>query len=222
MDVQKAILERKSIRGYKNDAVSKEIIEDILKTAIRAPSTVNTQPWEFTVVAGKVLDDIRKENVENLLSTAKSAEARHSEYQGIYRERQVGIAKQLFKLMEIPREDKKKRQEWAMRGFRFFDAPAAIILSMESSLDCTWAIFDLGCVAQTICLAAFKHGLGTCIETQGVLYPEIIRKHTNMPQEKQIVIGIALGYPNWDFPANKVKSEREDIEAITSWYGFDK
>ncbi len=32
---------------------------------------------------------------------------------------------------------------------------------------------------------------------------------------------VALGYPNWDFPANSIESVREPIDGITSWFGFN-
>ena len=60
MDLIEAIKSRKSIRGYKPDPVRREVLEEILEVATRAPSGMNTQPWEFTVVAGDVLDGIRK------------------------------------------------------------------------------------------------------------------------------------------------------------------
>ena len=52
MDIGEAIQTRKSIRGYKPHPVPKEILQEILEIATRAPSGMNTQPWEITVVAG--------------------------------------------------------------------------------------------------------------------------------------------------------------------------
>lgn len=74
---------------------------------------------------------------------------------------------------------------------------------------------------QTLCLAALAHGLGTCIEDQGVMYPEVLRSVLKIPDTKRILICVALGYPDPDFPANALESPREDIAAITSWHGFD-
>lgn len=221
MDVIEAIKKRKSIRGYKPDPVPKDVLKEILEVAVRAPSGLNTQPWEFTVVTGRPLDEIRRENVEKLQSVGKDVFDFH--YTGVYRERQVNLAKQLFQLMGIKREDKEKRDAWLQRGFRFFDAPAALIISMDRSLDeRSWAVFDLGIVTQTICLAALKYGLGTCIEDQGVVFPEVIHKHTGLPESKKVVIGIAIGYPDWEFPANAVVSHRESAEDLTTWCGFEE
>jgi nitroreductase len=74
---------------------------------------------------------------------------------------------------------------------------------------------------QSICLAALSRGLGTCIEDQGVMYPDVIRRFAAVPESKRIVIAIAIGYPDWDFPANKVETAREPVDSITSWCGFE-
>lgn len=220
MDLVEAIKSRKSIRGYKPNPVPKEVLKEILEIASRAPSSVNTQPWEFTVIAGEVLEKIKQTNVEKFNSgESPQQNVRGYAYTGQYRDRQVAIAVQLFQLMNIAREDRDKRTEWLRRGFRFFDAPAAIIISIDESLSET-AQFDIGAISQTIALAALNHELGTCIQGAGIMYPEIIRKLTGIPESKRICICLTIGYPDWDFPANKVHSDREPIENITTWCGI--
>jgi hypothetical protein len=63
-------------------------------------------------------------------------------------------------------------------------------------------------------------GLGTCIEDQGVLYPEVLRKIVQIPGNKKIVIAIAIGYPDWDFPANALVTSRDSLDNNTRWFGF--
>ena len=106
------------------------------------------------------------------------------------------------------------------RGFRFFDAPAAIIICADRSLAEAGPLLDIGSVLQTICLAALNYGLGTCIEDQGTMYPDVLRKFADIPDSKRIIISIAIGYPDWDFPANKLESTREPIESLITWCGF--
>ncbi|MCP4750420.1 MAG: nitroreductase [Proteobacteria bacterium] len=223
MDLIEAIKTRKSIRGYKPDPVSKEILQEILKVAVQSPSAMNTQPWEVHVVAGDLLQTIGKENVEALMSgNAPSPDVSSQEkYQNEYKRRQVDLAKQLFQLMEIAREDQTARFEWMQRGFRYFEAPAAFLLTYDETLDPAYlSYFDLGGLTHAICLAALKHDLGTCIHGQGIMFPQVIRKHIDIPESKKIFMCISIGYPDWDFPANKVKSEREPVENIATWHGF--
>ncbi len=221
MDIVDAIRSRKSIRGFKPDPVPEEVLREILDTAIRAPSGMNTQPWEITVITGEVLDNIKKGNIEMVnLGVTPHPEAPHIRFEDKYRQRQIALAIDIFKLMDITREDKEKRAQWSQRGHRFFDAPAAIILSMDKSLDeSAMSFFDIGAIMQTICLVALKYGLGTCIEDQGVMFPEVVRKYTGLPESKRIMISITIGYPDWDFPANKLETKREPVDSVVTWCG---
>lgn len=220
MELRKAINERRSIRGFKPDPVSQTTLREVLRLATRAVSAVNAQPWEFAVITGDVLDAIAKDNID-CLHSGLLEDMPDEPIEGIYRNRRVTLAKQLFAAMEIARDDRERRSWWEQRGFRFFDAPAAIILYMDSSLNETAFRFDMGCVTQNICLAAMEFGLGTCVEDQAVMYHRGLRKYLNIPQSKRFVCGIAIGYPDWNFPANHVVSAREDVDDVTAWYGFD-
>ena len=225
MDIVEAIRRRKSIRKFTSDPIPKDVLKDILETAQWAPSAENTQPWAFYVLAGDVLDTIRKENIEKLQAmTLPPEEMAHILVDrprgSIYRKRQVDIAKQLFRLMDIPREDRDKRAAWMERGFRYFDAPVAIVIVADRSLPIHGTYLDVGAVMQNICLAALHHGLATCIENQGITYADVVRKHANIPEEKRLMAAIAIGYPDWDFPANHVQSERESIDRVVTWCGI--
>ena len=224
MNIIEAIYQRKSIRGFKSDPVSRDILAKILEAACRAPSAVNTQPWEFIVLTGTPLDRIKKAIVEK----ANRKVPIHYEHDvsinwpndSVYRRRQVDLAKELFHLMEIRREDQEKRAAWYERGFRFFDAPVGILILTDRSLSDVGPLLDLGAAMQTLSLAALDFGLGTCIEGQGVVYPEILREIAQIPENKKIIISIAIGYPDWDFPANAIVTSRESLDNNTRWIGF--
>ena len=224
MDIEKALNTRMSIRCFKPDPVPREVLSEILQMAGRSPSAVNSQPWEFFVLAGDALENVKRGNIEN----ARSGAAARPEHvvmgwprDSVYRQRQLALAKQLFQLMEISKEDKEKKRQWMERGFRFFDAPAAIIIVIDRSISEKGPLLDIGSVMQSICLAALSRDLGTCIEDQGVMYPDVLRDSAGIPGSKQIVISIAIGYPDWDFPANTLKTAREPVDSITTWCGFE-
>jgi nitroreductase len=221
MDVIDAIRKRKSIRGYKPDPVSRKVLEEILEIATRAPSSMNTQPWQIAVLAGDVLDNIRKGNVE-MLKAGKMPEKDipYKPYEGIYKQRQVDLAKDLFQVLGIAREDREKRDAWMQQGFRFFDAPAAIVLSVDASTDPPTAFSDVGGLTQTICLTALKFGLGTCIMGQGIMYPEVVRRFAPVPESHRMYLCITIGYPDETAAANKIESKREPLANNTAWYGF--
>ena len=220
MDIIEAIKSRRSIRGYKPDPVPRNIIEEILEIASRSPSSMNTQPWEFTVIAGDVLEKIKQANVEKFNAGESGNMGWEIErFKDECRERQVAVAIQLYKLMGIAREEREKRTDWERWGFRYFDAPAAIIISVDKE-HLPRTQFDIGLISQTIALVALKYGLGTCIQDQGITYPDVFREFAGIPESKQMIICLTIGYPDEDFPANKVESEREPIDNITTWCGI--
>jgi len=224
MEIIDAIKKRKSIRQFTSQAVPKETLKKVLEIAARAPSSENAQPWEFFILAGDVLDKIRIGNVEKVRKLELPPEEMHYILMerpkgSIYRQRQVEIGKQLYGLMGIPREDMVKRNAWIERGFRYFEAPTAIIVVADKICPIPGAYFDVGLVVQNICLAALDLGLYTCIENQGITYSDVIRKYAKIPDSKRLMAAIAIGYPDWDFPANKVESQREPIDNIIIWCG---
>lgn len=219
MDVVEAMVNRKSVRKFKSHPVPRETLRDILATAVHSPSAKNTQPWDITVVTGDAMDKLRNENLSAFLSgTPTKAEISRVPFVDEYKARQVALAVQIFKLMDIGREDKEKRREWEQRGFAFFDAPAVIFLSIDKRLDGSeTSLVGIGAIMQNICMAAMNHGLGSCVEDQGVLYPHVIRRHTGLPESKRLAICIAIGYPDADFLGNSIESAREPLENVVTW-----
>lgn len=222
MEVIEAIGSRKSIRGYKPDPVPQEILRNILEIAARSPSSNNTQPWEVAVITGEVLNNIKRDIMEAEASGVQPHPyVGRAAFEGAYKKRQVDLAIQLFELMGIAREDREKRAWWEQLGRHYFDAPATMIIYIDKSLKGPLSILDIGSFTHGICLAAWSYGLGTCIMNQAVFYPEVVTKFTHIPESKQQLIGIAIGYPDWNFPANNIKTPRVPVDNFASWHGFD-
>lgn len=223
MQYDAVVLGRRSIRGYKPDPVPQSLIKEVLALAMRSPSSMNTQPWNFTVVTGDALDRIRQGNTErNLAGIPHSREFRiGSPFAGQHRDRQVGVAKQLFAAMDIAREDTEKRQDWVLRGFRQFDAPVCIIITYDAVLaDSDDTAFDCGAVTTALVNAAWSRGLGAVINSQGIMQSPVVREHARIPDDQIIMKAVALGWPDDSFPANGVISERKSVDEAATFLGF--
>jgi len=224
MDYNDIVHERRSIRGYLQKPVARELIEEIIDLAKRAPSSMNTQPWHFHVITGEPLERIRKGNTEKMMSGSavdREIKMNHG-YEGPHRERQIEIAVQLFEAMGIARDDKPKRLDWVMRGFRQFDAPVSIVITVDKALaDDTIAHFDCGAATYGLVLAAWSKGLGSVINGQGIMQSSVVRENANIPEDEVIMTCVAMGYPSDEFVANEVKSRRVANEQVASFVGFD-
>ena len=219
------VLGRRSIRGFKPEPVPRETIREVIALAMRAPSSLNTQPWNFYVVAGEPLDRIRAGNTErNIAGVPESREFRsHGGYEGAHRERQVEIAKQLFGAMGIERHDQEKRRDWVLRGFRQFDAPVSIVVTYDRSIHGgDIAPFDCGAVTNALVNAAWSRGLGCVINSQGIMQSPVVREHAGIPDDQVIMICVAIGWPDDSFPANAVVSNRKSLDEAAVFVGFEE
>ena len=224
MEFKELVRTRRSVRGYKTDPVPRDVIDEIIAVAKGAPSSMNTQPWHVHVLTGAPLEEVRKRNMEGMAAgeTPKRDILTHGPYEGAHRYRQVNIAKQLFAAMGIERHDAERRQDWVLRGFRQFDAPVSIILTYDRVLDPgATCHFDLGALGYGIVLAAWDRGLGAVTNGQGISRSDIVREIAGIPDDEVIMTAIAMGYPNDDFAANTVKSDREPNENFVRYVGFD-
>ena len=224
MEFDDVILGRRSIRGYKPDPVLRQLIEEVLTLAMRAPSSMNTQPWNFHVITGEPLARIRQGNTERTLAgVPDSREFRKgTAFDGVHRDRQVEVAKQLFGAMGIERDDKAKRQDWVLRGFRQFDAPVCVIITYDKVLDGSDDTpFDCGAVTTALVNAAWSRGLGCVINSQGIMQSPVVREHAGIPDDQVIMKAVALGWPDDSFPANAVVPTRKSVAEAATFVGFE-
>lgn len=225
MGYDEVVLGRRSIRGYLDKPVPRDLIEEVLALAMRSPTSMNTQPWYFHVITGEPLDRIRRGNTENILAgVPDSREFRRGHaFAGVHRERQVEVAKQLFGAMGIARDDAAARQDWVLRGFRQFDAPVCVIVTYDRELtDSDDTAFDCGAVTTALVNAAWSRGLGCVINSQGIMQSPVVREHAGIPDDQVIMKAVALGWPDPDFPANAVVSHRKSVAEAARFVGFDE
>jgi len=228
MEIIEVIRQRRSVRAFKPDPVPRDVLTELMELALRAPSSANTQPWEFAIVAGDELEAIRAAYVERGRAREqwKPELASPVEVPEPYNARRHKVGKQLFEIMGIARDDTERRAAWYLQGLALFGAPCAVYILTDRSF-CfqkdglnLWPIFDCGLIAENIVLLAASYGLGTIPESQAVVYPDILRNVLGIPDSKLIVVGIAVGYPDWSNPLNTLRSERESLDKVANWYGF--
>lgn len=76
--------------------------------------------------------------------------------------------------------------------------------SFTTKKGASWQMFDAGIASQSFCLAAHEQGLGTVI--MGIFDEDKVAELIGMPEEREMVALIALGYPNEEPVAPKRKT----------------
>lgn len=227
MDIIEAINKRKTYRGYKTDPISKDVLMEIMRLAIRAPSWANTQPWEFAVVTGKKLEAIRQEFTKLAETEEPNPDLAFPRvFPDPYRSRLPAMRRGPD--ADKIRDDKELRKERQLMGARMYNCPCVIYLYTEQAFYTqedkglnVYPVFDCGLAAENIMLAAVNYGLGTTAAAQAVPYPDVIRKVLGLPKSKLIVLGIFIGYPDPTAPQYPIYSTREPLEDLVKFYGFE-
>jgi nitroreductase len=216
MDLEKAIDGRRSIRAFKPDPISREIIENILNLVIKAPSAINLQPWEFIVVMDEEKDRLSRKLIKS------------------YKEKQIScspgnvkpladtFSKRGLASVELMTPSLAKMGQEFNRfinegSCNFYGAPVAIVLCLDNAFSKA-RLVDVGIAVGYFVLIAQSLGLGTC--TIGLInaYEEEIKEVLNIQENKDVVIGIALGYPDLESPANEFKTPRDTIDSFVKWF----
>jgi len=224
MDVLDAILQRKSIRAFKPDPVPRETLEKILEISQRAPSGTNTQPWHVYLCVG----DIKQAITDDVLELARLGQAKgYEEYdyypatwKDVHRDRRRGIGWSLYGLLGIVKGDREGAARQMARNFKFFDAPVGLFVTTDAYLARgNWA--DAGMYIQTIMLAAKGFGLDTCPQAAWIPYQEPLFRHLGIPDDQVLISGMSIGYADPDAIENTLVSDREPVENVASYRGFD-
>ena len=219
MELQEAVLSRRSIRHFLPKSIPEATIREIAANAIWAPSWGNTQPWDIYIASGDGLERFKKENKEALLSGKQSVPEipmpQTWPLANITRYKNLG--KSVIGSLAIPREDKEARLQHFAQMYALFDAPAAVVLAVDKEIAVEYAMLDIGLYLQTFCLLAHAKGLGTCILAATVMYPDLTHEIFSIPETKRLVIGAALGWPDPEAAVNRFERERGNEDEFIHW-----
>ncbi len=218
MDVVSAINERASIRGFKKEPVSRELLEQLLDAARKAPSASNQQPWNFVVVTGEIKEKLG----EDILSAHRELSKHYDPSQGKTIPRSyMDRTKRLLKGIRpyIGKMGKKVVPFIEEGSCVFYEAPVLILVTMDKTLPQS-KLLDIGCAVENLMLAAQEKELGTCVIALIMMFEDLIRERREIPDSMNIVVGIALGYPDKDLSVNAFRASKEELSKITKWIGF--
>ena len=215
MDLLKVIKERKTVRAFKPDPIPKEKIEEILKLAIHAPSAINLQPWEFIVVTGEEKERLSRRLIkayrEKQISCGPGNVKPLPKTYGKRGATTLSLMNPLFEEMGV------NSDKFINEGScNFYGAPVAILICLDDSFPKARMV-DIGLALGYLVLTAHEFGLATCPIGLIIAYEDEIKDLLNIPENKNVVIGVALGYPDGNIPINRFKSQRDNLEKFVRW-----
>lgn len=219
MDVSEAVQRRMSVRAFKPEAPSAAVVRAILEGAARAPSGGNLQPWHVHALTGEPLTQLLRAVESAPLQEEPEYAVYPPDLWEPYRTRRFRNAEQLYASIGIPREDKAARLRQMAKNAAFFGAPVGIFLSVDRRMGPPqWA--DLGIYLQTVMLLAVEQGLDTCPQEFWAFRSQPVARFLELPPERMLFAGIALGWRDESAPINQWRTERDPFDTWAEMRGF--
>jgi len=214
VQVSDAIAERRSVRGYLDKPVDKDLLETLAIKAARAATGGNIQPWHIDVVQGDAMTELKtimRGKLERGETETPGYDIYPKDMTDYAKARTFGIGEALYGALGIPREDKAARKRWFARNFQFFGAPAAYFCTIDRRMGPPqWA--DCGMYLQNLMLLGVEVGLATCPQECWAVYPDTIEKFLGTPSERMLFCGVAIGYEDKNEAANTLHAPRAASE----------
>lgn len=213
MNVSDAIIKRRSVRAYKEQAVDSDLIETLFVQSQQSPSNCNTQPWHVVVVSGDARKQLENAMVSDILAGKTPTphfKPGDQDLSGDYRKRQIDCAISLYDAVGVKYEEKDKRKELMLRNWQFFGAPHVAFFSMPKSMSEINAV-DMGIYLQSLMLLMTENGIACCPQGALAMYPTPVYELANIPEDNVIMFGLSFGYAKDEAPINQYDVGREDI-----------
>ncbi|HSW18654.1 MAG TPA: nitroreductase [Ramlibacter sp.] len=212
---------RSSVRAYRREPLSKELVQAILADASTAPSGANIQPWRVYILTGapmKALGDA-------LLAVSRSGGAPSPAHfpaplPHVFQARLQDFGTRYYASLGIDRHDAPARARQSERNLEFFGAPVGLIFSIDRTLKPhSW--IDLGLFAQNLMIAAKSRGVDTCPQVSFAPFHPVIASHLQMPEEEVTAFGMSMGFADPEAKVNQVRMPRERVEDFARLVGFE-
>ena len=210
---------RRSIRSYKPDPVARDVIDEILAEARWCPSWANTQPWEVVVVQGDALEKFKSGQLENLASQAQSKPdiPIPDKFPSKLHERVMQVGISCLEAKGIGKEDREEKNQYFQEMYTLFGAPVMLLFLLDEQLNLPYGMMDMGIFMTGVSLIATAKGLGTLFLSTLIQYPDLLRTIFAIPENKKVVMGLAMGYPDESDPINRFERQRIAVEDLVTW-----
>lgn len=211
MNFEDLMIERHSARDFKKDQIPEETLKEIVRIASLTPSWENNQPWNVYIATGETADKIRNEWIAKHEDEIKGYPDMSTGHRTNYSQRSQDNMASFLADVGVFMDDS-DLTEFVQSQAVLFNSPAIVYLTLEKGY-VGWAVNDLGAFSMSLMLAAKELGVDSIPAYEIVKYPDVIREHMDIPDNEDIIMGIALGYEVED-KINEYRSTRLDLDEI--------
>ena len=207
---------RNSARAFLSKPIPEETLKEIISTALLTPSWANSQPWHIYVASGKTLEEIRNGYITNNKEGKKGySDLQYGNRTAFSEKCQKNMGNVKEKLSKILKSEN-QNELWEANHI-LFNAPTMVYITVpKKRVD--FCIFDAGAIEMSIMLSAMDQGVDSVAAYHSIKYPDILRKYMKIPDDEDIVMGIALGYEDKNNILSQIRTERIPLDEACNFY----
>lgn len=216
-DFQGLLEARHSCRGYLPDPVAPSEIAAVLAAAQHVPSWCNSQPWQVVACGAEETERLRAALMAQAGGHGSASDVPFpAAYEGVYKERRSVCGWQLYGAVGVEKGDRAGSARQSMENFRLFGAPHFLLITTPKALG-PYGILDCGAFVTAVLLGLTARGLGGIAMASVAGYAPLLRDWFDVPDERNVLCGIALGHPDPGHPANGFRTTRAPLEEVVRW-----
>ncbi|MBB1079760.1 nitroreductase [Limosilactobacillus sp. STM2_1] len=213
MELQEAINHRHSVRKFQDKPVKREVITKIVQLAQRAPSWVNSQPWQVYCAMDNSLQKIKDAyHKQDTVGNHGQPDLPVMNREKWAAQTQANMKEWRHEIVHHFANFDEAHEEMTNASASLYHSPVILYITIpKASPD--WSIFDAGLFAENLMLAATDCGLSTIPTYNSVRFPTILHQILKVPENERFIVGISLGYPT-ETTINTYRSKRRPVNEI--------
>ena len=208
---------RHSCRGFLDKAVPQEVLSEVLADAQNVPSWCNSKPWQVLAFGSQETRALKEALYEHSGVAGHESDIPFPlKYEGAYQTRRRKCGWQLYEAVGVPKGDRAASAQQMRENFRLFGASNFLLITTPKALG-SYGALDCGAFVTAVLLGLQARGLGGIAMASVAGYAPFWRARYDIAEDRDILCGIALGYPDTDHPANGFRTGRASENEVVTW-----
>jgi nitroreductase len=203
VDVYEAVASRRSVRGFLDRPVGRDVLSRVLEAAAQAPSGGNLQPWHIYVLDGEHLNELKERVAARIANADRGDQSEVAAYPSPlanpYRKRLEQFGQRRYGILGIDHRDHVARAQVRAGNWKCWGAPTALFCYLDRDMSPPqWG--DAGMYLQTVMLLLRSEGLHSCPQIAWAEYHLTVAEIIAPPPQRILYCGMSIGYLDTTVP----------------------
>ncbi len=216
-DFASLLKSRASCRGFTDAPVDRVAIDGALADAQHVPSWCNSQPWQLYACGQEATQALSAAFFSHTETAGHASDVPFpTAWDGVYKTRRRVCGWQLYGAVGVEKGDRLGSARQMRENFRLFGAQSFLLVTTPKALG-AYGVLDCGAFVTAVLLGLEARGLGAIAMASVAGFSPFMRDWFEVPEDRDVLCGIAIGHKAPDHPANAFRTERAPLDDVVDW-----